>query len=90
MPEEDDSADFVFAFDSLDHWQDVQQGFSEIRRVLRPGGRLMIVKDGAVPGATKARRELEDILGRAGFRMAEQRELSAEGVSFTLWAFLEV
>jgi len=89
VPVEDDSADFVFAFDSIDHWQDVHQGFSEIRRVLGPGGTLVVVKDGAVPGAARARRQLVDTLKRAGFEVVEQRELSAEGVYFTLWTFLQ-
>ena len=88
MPVEDEWADFIFAFDSLDHWQDIEEGFSEIRRVLRPGGKLVIVKDVAVPGAAEARRGLADTVERAGFAVAEQRELTGEGVSFTLWTCL--
>jgi ubiquinone/menaquinone biosynthesis C-methylase UbiE len=85
VPVEDELADIVFAFDTLDHWQDVGQGLKEVHRILRPGGKLVIVKDGDVPGATKARKGLPDILKQAGFLVLDQRELSGEAVRFTLW-----
>ena len=89
IPIEDESADFVFAFDSVDHWQDIEGGLGEICRILRRGGKLVIVKDGAVPGAAEARRSLVNTLERAGFSVAEQRELDGEGVSFTMWVCLQ-
>lgn len=85
LPVADDLASFVFAFDSLDHWQDVDQGFTEARRVLRPGGTLVIVKDGGVPGAEEARRAFIGIAERAGFIVTEQREINAQDISFALW-----
>jgi len=88
MPVEDELADFVFAFDSLDHWQDIECGLGEIRRILRRGGKLVIVKDGAVPGAAEARRGLVDTVKRGGFLVTDQRELGGEGISFTLWICL--
>jgi len=57
LPIDHDHADLVFAFDSIDHWHDKAAGLSEVRRVLRPAGRLVVVKDGGVPGGSKARRE---------------------------------
>ena len=39
----DESADLVFSTASFHHWQDQQQGLSQIARVLRPGGVLVLV-----------------------------------------------
>jgi len=87
LPAEDHSAALVFAFDSIDHWQDVQQGLCEVRRVLAPGGMLLVVKDGAVPGAARARRQTVATLDRVGFELVAQRELEAEGVRFILQTY---
>ena len=89
LPVEDDTANFVFAFDSLDHWHDVEKGFSEIRRILRPDGHLVIVKDGGVPGAAEARRAFISTVESAGFMVEEERELNLEGISFALWTCVE-
>jgi ubiquinone/menaquinone biosynthesis C-methylase UbiE len=85
LPVRDDSADYVFAFDSIDHWQDVDRGLDEVRRILKPGGQLAVVKDGAVPGSAESRRGLAGVLEGAGFVVVDQRQIAAEGVSFTLW-----
>jgi len=85
IPLGDDTADFVFAFDSLDHWLDKERGFGEIHRVLRQGGNLVIVKDGSVSGAAAARETLGDEIQQFGFSVLEQRELSGQGVKFTMW-----
>ena len=42
LPFEDGSFGGVFTIFSLHHWPDRKQGLSEIRRVLRPGGRLVV------------------------------------------------
>ena len=89
LPVDDDSAHFVFAFDSLDHWQDVERGLSEIRRILQSGGQLVIVKDGRVPGAAEARRTLVGTLEGAGFVVAKHQEVTSEEVSFALWICVE-
>lgn len=87
IPVEDASTHFVLAFDSIDHWRDLRKGFSEVRRILAPGGALVVVKDRAVPGADKTRHQLVDDLEPVGFQLTEQRELSGEGVHFTMWIF---
>jgi len=77
-------ADYVFAFDSIDHWQDIGRGLGEIRRILKPDGSLILVKDKGVPGANEALARLGKDLDSAGFDVVEQREIHAE-VRFSLW-----
>ena len=85
LPVEDKLADFVFAFDSIDHWQDIARGLNEIRRVLQPGGQFVVVKDGGVPGADKARKALVGSLEDSGFVVTKEKELTSDDVRFTLW-----
>jgi ubiquinone/menaquinone biosynthesis C-methylase UbiE len=85
LPVDDAAADVVLAFDSFDHWQDTARGLSEVRRVLRPAGRLVFVRDAGVPGASEARRTLVDAVARAGFLVTTERRIEADGVSFTMW-----
>ena len=85
LPVADGVADVVFAFDSFDHWQDTTTGLTEIRRILRLGGRLAVVKDGAVPGGSRARQAFNDALAIAGFTVCSTQEIARDGVSFTLW-----
>ena len=87
IPVGDDAADVVFAFDSLDHWQDLERGLREIRRILSRRGMLAVVKDGAVPGAAEVGRVSAETVRSAGFSSVAQREISGEGVRFTLWTW---
>jgi len=43
LPFEDDSLDFVVSTLSLHHWADAGEAFREIQRVLKPGGRFLIL-----------------------------------------------
>ncbi len=85
LPVEDAAADVVFAFDSFDHWSNQAHGLAEIRRVLRPEGRLVVTKDAGVPDARQGRQTLARALARAGFSVSRQDDIHARGVSFTLF-----
>ncbi|MGB1274400.1 MAG: class I SAM-dependent methyltransferase [Nannocystaceae bacterium] len=86
LPLADAIADVVFAFDSFDHWGEGNHlaGLGEVRRVLRPGGQFVVVKDGGIPQHGSAGR-LETCLERAGFEVVDAREISASEVTFALW-----
>ncbi|MEO0605480.1 MAG: class I SAM-dependent methyltransferase [Myxococcota bacterium] len=81
LPLEDQSCDVVLAFDSMDHWDDVAEGLAEIRRVMRPGGRVLIVKDLGMPAATSVAQALDD----AGFRVLEEYQVEEDAVHFAMW-----
>jgi ubiquinone/menaquinone biosynthesis C-methylase UbiE len=85
LPVEDDFADAVFAFDSFDHWQNKDQGLTEILRILRGTGQLVVVKDAGLPDAKKAHRAFVSAVERAGFAISKEERIEAEDVRFTLW-----
>lgn len=85
LPLEDDSADLVLAFDSIDHWVDKVAGLKEVRRVLRPRGRLAVVKDGGVPGGRSAIQAFLSEIKAVGFSVEEEQSHAEGEVSFTLW-----
>lgn len=45
IPFEDNYFDIVTSFNSLDHVEDLQQSASEIQRVIKPGGHLLLICD---------------------------------------------
>ena len=49
LPLEDGSATVVWAVASFHHWSDPDAGLAEVRRVLEPGGRLLIAERLARP-----------------------------------------
>lgn len=85
LPVPDACADFVLAFDSFDHWQDKARGLREIRRVLHPQGAFVVVKDGGIPDAAKARQAFVGALANAGLNIDSEEIIDGQGVSFTMW-----
>jgi ubiquinone/menaquinone biosynthesis C-methylase UbiE len=85
LPFEHGLADIVLAFDAIDHWEDRIAGLREVGRVLRQEGRLVVVKDGAVPGSTGASRELRSDLDRTAFAVLGERALTEGDVTCTMW-----
>ena len=43
LPYEDETIDAVTAFETIQFWPEIHKGLSEIKRVLKPDGRLLIV-----------------------------------------------
>ncbi|WP_051311650.1 class I SAM-dependent methyltransferase [Zooshikella ganghwensis] len=85
LPIETSSADFVFAFDSFDHWLDQQQGLKEAHRVLKPEGNFVVIKDGGLPQGTEARRTFLAALENTEFEIVEEQTIEDDEVSFTMW-----
>lgn len=85
LPIEDNFADFAFAFDSFDFWGDKERGLDEVRRILRPDGRFVVVKDFDMPDAADSGLAFVEMLARSGFTLLNERFVEAEGVSFTMW-----
>ena len=86
LPFEDNAFDLVLAAETLEHVRDLQLALSEIRRVLRPGGRLAVTTPlGSRLGVlfrgfdspfsphlrTFTRRSLRATLERMGFHVVE-------------------
>ena len=85
LPLNDSLADIIFAFDSIDHWNNIQQGLNEILRILKPEGKFIIVKDLGVPGAKKALNTLEQTLSVAHFDVEKKEVIKTDEVSLALW-----
>ncbi|MCB9702129.1 MAG: methyltransferase domain-containing protein [Myxococcales bacterium] len=71
--------------DGLDHWEDKAVGLGEVVRVLRPGGRLVVVKDGGLPGGAEAKRAFLAELARSGFVVMKEEALAEGDVACTMW-----
>jgi ubiquinone/menaquinone biosynthesis C-methylase UbiE len=73
----DETFDLIVSTTSFDHWSDQQAGLRECARVLRPGGRLVLVDQFSrwlMPtmltsrrGKARTRRRATRLLSRAGF-----------------------
>lgn len=45
LPVDDNAVDITVAINSLHHWQDVPKGLAQVRRVLKSGGKLVLVDE---------------------------------------------
>jgi SAM-dependent methyltransferase len=84
FPLEDAAFDLVLCAETIEHVRDVQLFLSEIRRVLRPGGRLALTTPAHLPFGPRpdplsphlrqlTRRSLSRLLGELGFEAAAPR-----------------
>lgn len=84
LPVNDDTADYVLSFDSIDHWLDIDKGLEEIKRIMQSNGMFVIVKDKSVPGAKQSIENLITKLLSTGFNLIKKQEISHEEVNFFL------
>ncbi len=54
-------------------------------RILKPDGKLILVKDKAVPGSIAALKTLRMALDLSGYNLIDQNEINKEDVSFVLF-----
>jgi SAM-dependent methyltransferase len=72
LPSFGEPLDAILAVNTVAFWPDPLQRLQNLRRLLRPAGRIALVSQPRIPGATRdsttrAAQELEDLLTRAGF-----------------------
>jgi ubiquinone/menaquinone biosynthesis C-methylase UbiE len=80
LPRFDQPLDAIVAVNSLGFWPDPTQQLTELRGLLRPGGRIALASQPRCAGATadataRAGRELHDRLLQAGFTQARVETL---------------
>ncbi|GAA0239046.1 class I SAM-dependent methyltransferase [Halobacterium noricense] len=64
IPSEDAVFDTIFSINSMQVWPDAAAGLKEMRRVLKPGGRIAVA---FTPIAGQSQDELRPLLTRVGF-----------------------
>lgn len=85
LPVEDNLADYVLAFDSFHHWVDQRKGLSEVKRVMKTGGRFVVIKDGGLPEKSEAEHSFLTLISESGFEVIEEMNVKEGDVVFKLW-----
>jgi ubiquinone/menaquinone biosynthesis C-methylase UbiE len=83
LPRFDEPLDAIVAVNSVGFWPNPTQQLSELRGLLRPGGRIAVASQPRCPGATadttaRAGRELHERLTQAGFTCARVETLGLD------------
>ena len=80
LPFADETFDKALAINSMQVWPDAVAGLREIRRVLKPGGRVAL---GFTPHSGQPKEGLTDALAAAGFTHAQVVDIDQD---FCVWA----
>ena len=86
LPFEDETIDIVTAFETIYFWNDIEECFKEIYRVLKNGGQFLICND----VSSKERRDVKKILKIINFEVYKAEDLTKmlRGLGFTCQYYL--
>ena len=71
LPFEDESIDIVTAFETIYFWNDIEECFKEIYRVLKKGGQFLICNE----ASSKERRDVKKLLKMINFEIYKPNDL---------------
>ncbi|MQA84629.1 MAG: methyltransferase domain-containing protein [Streptosporangiales bacterium] len=83
LPSFDDPLDAILAVNSVGFWPNPVERLHDLRRLLRPGGRIALATQPRCPGATqdttaRAAQDLHDLLTQAGFTQIRAETLGLD------------
>jgi SAM-dependent methyltransferase len=80
LPNFDEPLDAILAVNSVGFWPDPAARLRELRRLLRPAGRIALASQPRRPGVATARaaQELQELLDRAGFTQIRTETLALD------------
>ena len=87
LPFEDESIDIVTAFETIYFWNDIEECFKEIYRVLKEGGQFLICNE----VSSKERRDVKKLLKIINFEVYKAEDLTKmlRGLGFTCQYYLD-
>lgn len=87
LPFEDETIDIVTAFETIYFWNDIEECFKEIYRVLKEGGQFLICNE----VSSKERRDVKKILKIINFEVYKAEDLTKmlRGLGFTCQYYLD-